>query len=68
MDISDPETDNETLRPVYKISVCSCCKHRFIPKLKKNGETFTKHVKIAEKPKIFTDLKIEFKFISELYI
>ena len=41
MDISDPETDNETLRPVYKISVCSCCKHRFIPKLKTWG-TFYK--------------------------
>ena len=40
MDISDPETDNETLRPVYKISVCSCCKHRFIPKLKKCGDFY----------------------------
>ena len=40
MDISDPETDNETLRPVYKISVCSCCKHRFIPKLKKWGDFY----------------------------
>ncbi len=30
LDISDPETDNETLRPIYKIS-------GFIPKLKKWG-------------------------------
>jgi hypothetical protein len=37
MGISDPEIDNETLRPIYKISVCFCCKHRFIPKIKEVG-------------------------------
>jgi hypothetical protein len=40
MDISNPETDIETLRPIYKISVCSVCKHRFIPKLKKWGDFY----------------------------
>ena len=37
MDISNPETEIATLKPVYKISVCSACKHKFIPKLKKWG-------------------------------
>jgi len=40
MDISDPENDIETLRPIYKISVCSACKHKFIPKLKKWGDFY----------------------------
>ena len=37
MDISNPETEIATLKPVYKISVCSACKHKFIPKLKTWG-------------------------------
>ena len=40
MDISNPESEIETLRPVYEISQCSACKHCFIPKLKKWGEFY----------------------------
>jgi hypothetical protein len=41
MDISDPEIDHETLRPIYKISVCSSCKHKFIPKVKGSGKFYS---------------------------
>ena len=52
MDISNPETEIATLKPVYKISVCSACKHKFIPKLKKWGSSI-KHVKIAENTRMY---------------
>jgi len=60
MDISNPETDNETLRPVYKISVCSCCKHRFIPKLKK-WRAFYKTCKDCRKHQYVYNIKYRLK-------
>ena len=40
MDTINPEINVDTLRPVYKISYCSACKHLFIPKLKKWGQFY----------------------------
>ena len=41
MDVSDPEIDNETLRPIYKINNCTSCKHKFIPKVKGSGKFYS---------------------------
>ena len=60
MDISDPETDIATLRPVYKISVSSACKHRFIPKLKSWGD-FYKTCENCREHQYVYNLKYRFK-------
>ena len=41
MDTSDPENNNETLRPIYKINNCTSCKHKFIPKVKGSGKFYS---------------------------